>query len=114
RADQANAGVFLGQRVEMLPGAKADFQPDFLDARKIVAWIGARLKREGELGKEGPAQFHLASGLFGTFAPAIQFPPPGGGRLFGLSQTAPLIASARSVFSQEKPPSASGSRPKWP
>ena len=28
--------------------------------------------------------------------------------------TARLIASARSVFSQEKPPSLSGARPKWP
>ena len=28
--------------------------------------------------------------------------------------TAPLIASTRSIFSQEKPPSASGARPKWP
>ena len=31
-----------------------------------------------------------------------------------LQAAAFLIASARSVFSQEKPPSASGARPKWP
>lgn len=37
-----------------------------------------------------------------------------GSRIDRLLQSAFLIASARSVFSHENPPSSSGVRPKWP
>lgn len=49
---------------------------------------------------------------------ALAFPTPEKGAIRPLAsvraQRRFLMASAISVFSQEKPPSASGLRPKWP
>ena len=99
---------------------------------EIITRIAADFRREMKLRQQRVDQALLMGGKLRPLAAAIKLAAlTFGVRAFGrcghwanalrrrapeglFYQNARLIWSARSVFSHEKPPSASGSRPKWP
>ena len=67
--------------------------------------------------KEGALQTLVSLGSIGRLSETRMAGDKAGHRIAQCEEvyfTALLIAAARSVFSQEKPPSFSGARPKWP
>ena len=108
---------------EMLAAAEADFQPHILRGRpeQRREWL-----RRGPVEIQFQArqccsqQVLLAGGKSATDVttidePALYYRLARIGPAVGCNQlSASLIGSTRSSFSQEKPPSASGLRPKWP
>ena len=117
-AHDAHMGMGCGLMGEMFAAAEADLEPDLID----IAEQGLRVyppvpKRNGDPRKEGLHQIRLTrlQGLalgapINVAARAVGFAAQG----VPSQRTAAAILSARSVFSQEKPPSESGVRPKWP
>jgi hypothetical protein len=113
-ADEAALRIGGRQRREVLARAEADLEPHL---RGRVGEEGARveagrrcvLEIDQKLGQQPLDQGLTRRPRRLAAAPAVEglAPPP-------VAQSAPRIASARSVFSQEKPPSGSGARPKWP
>jgi hypothetical protein len=112
-ADERRLRRGLGLPGDMLAGAEADLEPK-----------RGRRQRLAGIEQQARQQFVDEPALAGTQAPAdtpaIEVAPPGGqvagGRgSAGVAQwKAAVRSSTRSSRSQEKPPSASGLRPKWP
>jgi hypothetical protein len=102
--------VRQGQGMEMLAGAKPHLKPDLayrhrkaVPGRARLRWLKAESRQK--LGQE----FGLRTAQPGSLAPPIEL----AARPFRMrTQNALFRMSTRSVFSQEKPPSASGVRPK--
>ena len=88
---------------QMLAAAEPNFQPHFADRQWIVQ-INPQLRQQFF----HQLQMMTAQGL--TPAPPVKLIA----FLVFAHFTAALRAFTRSVFSQEKPPSFSGVRPKWP
>jgi hypothetical protein len=120
------ADVAMRRRLgdQMLAAAKADFEPDFAwGERKQRRAIEPRRRADFQPRQQVPDQRRLAAAQGLAMGPAIERAPlagirTGSGRGFvfscGDQETRRLKSPARSVRSQEKPPSASGLRPKWP
>jgi hypothetical protein len=124
-ADEAD--IAMGPRLgdEMLAAAEADLEPDFprreREQRGAIAdrrWIDLEPRQAffDQRSMIGPQRLAAA-------APVERAPRrilvDARARLIGVrlrtdQETRPRNELARSVFSQEKPPSASGLRPKWP
>ena len=117
-ADEPDVGMSLRLGDQMLAAAEADLEPKLarLERKQRRSGFERRridLKRRQALGDQ--ARMMRAQRL------ALAAPVKGAARL-RFADAVPATAltraqrswSARSVFSQEKPPSASGSRPKWP
>jgi hypothetical protein len=136
---KADCGLTRGLIDEMLAAAKSDFDTDFLDADvKERAQIGrcrrCQVERQprqqcfDQVGLVQPQPLALAAakkssrplGSGGSFVVveilAVHATAQSRGRgrnsIASDQATAFLMVSAMSVFSQEKPPSASGARPK--
>jgi hypothetical protein len=112
-ADKALARRRRGLRRQMLAGAKADLERDRLGRRgeqrgRVEAPL--RRQRDGEPRQQRRQQVLLSRAELAAAAAAIKDAPAE--RLF--AQKAPRSALTRSSCSQEKPPSGSGGRPKWP
>jgi hypothetical protein len=91
---------------QVLAAAEADFQP------APLSHAGQRImQRHPEVGQQLVHEFGMMTAQGFTLAPPIELEP-----LFGVDDhfSAALSAFTRSIFSQEKPPSFSGARPKWP
>ena len=90
---------------QMLAAAEADFEP------AALAHAGQRIRQlHPELRQQLFHQLGMMTAQGFPLAPPVELEP-----LFAVDHfTAALSAFARSVFSQEKPPSLSGARPKWP
>src|SRR5262249_3633925 len=107
--DHPDWRMMLGLPQEMLAGAEADLEPDIVDrhgeglARRVEACKIERQPRQQQAAQAGLVRRELR-----PLATAVELLAV----TFRMTQNARLIASARSVFSHEKPPSASGSRPK--
>ena len=128
-ADEADIGILARLRDQMLAAAEADLEPDF--ARRKCEQGLARGERR-DIHFEPRQQLRDEARVMGAqrLAPAaaINSAAPVRAGLGGVGFAArrerrqdgsrdyarPRNCSARSVFSQEKPPSASGVRPKWP
>ncbi len=113
-ADQADGGMGLRLGGEMLAAAIADLQPDLV-TRGVEERGGVKPARfrqgEGQPRQEIVPKRLLAGPQRSSAAPAIERPMI----LWRVGQAkAERSAGTRSSFSQEKPPSASGLRPKWP
>ena len=124
-ANETDGWVLTGLPKEMLPTAEADLEPDILlGLDEQLLWVESTAPPRGDLDlwqeilKQGTSRRAQPS----TGPPAIE---PlwlifGHVRLCQPRGPAPAQAAARcnsltrSVFSQENPPSGSGSRPKWP
>ena len=126
-AEKADLGIAQGLPGEMVARAEADLEPDLRDGggkqrgrMEAFAGIGQGDRHGGQLvfeqlgarGAQGP-----------PLAPAVKPPNPAVApsvvavRQRAVRYDAPKAdfnAATRSVRSQEKPPSASGARPKWP
>jgi hypothetical protein len=103
----------LGNQV--LTAAEADLQPDRINrAGKQRLKIGRRRRRDidAQARQQRGEQFRLAGAQPFALAPAVERAGTGFALLAQL--TARFRLAARSVCSQEKPPSRSGARPKWP
>ncbi len=104
RADQGDVGMAFCLPGKMLSAAKPDFQPEPFAAFKIGLAVPA----------DDNAQFRqkrIDQELAAGRKPA---PPAASPGLSAGQEKAFLSSPARSVLSQENPPSASASRPKWP
>lgn len=112
-ADEPEGRMLLRLPQKMLARAEAHFQPDVVDRhRKVGLRIGVLAKPQRQRGKQLLAQSLLPRGGLGALAaPVEKFLATLRRRRHA---TARFRLSARSVFSQEKPPSESGARPKWP
>jgi hypothetical protein len=114
--DQADLGMGGGLGREMLAAAEADLQPQ-RGGRRIEAAAGIEGgaclgKRQGERRQPLLEQAAAPRPQPAAVAPAIEVRPLAAG---GLAQwSADFSPSTRSSRSQEKPPSASAGRPKWP
>jgi hypothetical protein len=100
-------------RQQMFATTKADFEPDFAgDEGEKSSGVGDRPGRDFKLRQ---AVFDQP-GVVGPQRLAAAAPIERAPRAFvvAVQETRPRNWLARSVFSQEKPPSASGLRPKWP
>ena len=103
-----------GLRGEMLAAAEADLEPErsarVREGRERIARIDAqpRQKRADQLVLRRPQPLALAAAVERARGVA-----PGRGRPVR-QDSAERSVSTRSVRSHEKPPSASGLRPKWP
>ena len=108
--DDANVGMLRRLPGQMLAAAKADFQPTL--AHRLAKQSGKRAWwRPGEIGTQPRQETGVARLLRFTqrmtLSAAIKVPPLAVAQL-----TLARISLARSVRSHEKPPSASGARPK--
>ena len=115
-ADEADVRMGRGLPGKVLAAAEADLQPDILDvaeqALRLLERAHARL--DAQSGEQVLDQPRLAGAQRRTLAPAIELAPVLG-VVIGRDQVrARLSSPERSTRSQEKPPSASGGRPKWP
>ena len=105
----------------MLAAAEADLEPDLVHlAPEQAGGIGevlrgvepqARQQRPEQVGLPGAQLLALAPAEEGAGAACAIVVQAGSA---GFSADAERSSSTRSVFSQVKPPSASGARPKWP
>lgn len=111
-AYEADVWMGLGLGEQMLAAAEADLQPDFAWAFReqragVGDWRRSDLQPRQTLGDQ--------RGMMGAERLAAAAPIEGAPRCFGAGvrqETRPRNLSPRSVFSQEKPPSESGWRPK--
>jgi hypothetical protein len=132
-ANEADARMRFGLRNQILAAAESDLEPHIVERNREQAHEFAR-RRHVEVECEARQQIFKQPRLMRTqtmtLAAAEEAAPEF--RLFisgrhgaaitrgtiarrdGCQETAPRIASTRSVFSQENPPSGSGERPKWP
>jgi hypothetical protein len=105
-----------GLGCQVLAAAEADLEPEVVDGRaEERARIERAALRQGD--PDRGQQMLEERGLPGAKRPAAAPAVDPALRRLGqgsLRQKARLRFGARSVFSQEKPPSASGGRPKWP
>ena len=111
-ADEADVAMGAGLRQQMFAAAKADLEPDFAGGeREEVGGARDRARRDVE-----PRQkLFDQRGVIGPQRLAAAAPVKRAPRAFAIvafQETRPRNWLARSVFSQEKPPSASGLRPK--
>jgi hypothetical protein len=124
RADEADPGMPRGLPGEMLAAAEADLEPDIggrsWEQGREIEPLARPGRRDAQLRQEMGEQPLLAGSKTPAAPPSIELQPLGlflsghrHGRL-DLAQTARSKGSTRSSFSQEKPPSGSGARPKWP
>jgi len=109
----------FGLRGEMLAGAEADLEPELVGwNRKEPLRMEAAALREldAQLRQQAREQVALAGTQSPPAASAVEDPAPGiGARLRRVPQAkAERSCGIRSRRSQEKPPSDSGCRPKWP
>jgi hypothetical protein len=113
-ADKADIAMGAGLRQQVFAAAKADLEPDFArDEREEAGGARDRARRDVEPGQKLFDQ----RGVIGPQRLAAAAPVKRAPRAFAIvavQETRPRNWLARSVFSQEKPPSASGLRPKWP
>ena len=117
--DEADAGVRGRLRGEMLARAEADLEPQRTLIILGVAEQRRRVDRSGRGDADRRQQRLDEIGLTGAelvplTAPIETAEGGGAGCVIGGQATAALSLSTRSSFSQLKPPSASGVRPKWP
>src|SRR5579883_1792486 len=122
-ADEADIAMRQGLGDQMLAAAKADFEPDLagLERKKRRA-IKPRRDAHFDLRQQFTQQRCVMAAQGLAMRPSINDAPlaglAGGRRIIVVVQrdqaARRLKFSTRSVFSQEKPPSASGLRPKWP
>ena len=115
------SGLWLACQRRCSAAAEADLQPHLANGRGKE-----RGKERGRSGRAGRARGAArprpaatagarSSGARACARTSAARPARLACEISAASQAAAfLIASARSVFSQEKPPSASGVRPKWP
>ena len=103
-ADQRDLGMAFRLPGKMLAAAKPDFQPEPF-AKLVIGF--AVLADDNPQFRQQRIDQEPASGR----KPA---PPAASPGLPAGQEKAFLSSPARSVFSQENPPSASASRPKWP
>ena len=112
-ADKALARRRRGLRCQMLAGAEADLEGDRLGRRGERCGrveMPCFRQRDGEPRQQRRQQVLLSRAKLAAAAAAIKDAPAE--RRF--AQKAPRSALTRSSCSQEKPPSGSGGRPKWP
>ena len=104
----------------MLAGAEADLEPEIALRRReegLRIEAAALRQREAQGGQQIAQQIALAGPQLPAAAPAIDDAPALRGlcRRFLVDQAkADFSCGTRSSRSQEKPPSGSGARPKWP
>jgi hypothetical protein len=115
-ADQPDPGVGGRLGGEMLAAAEADLEPDRGrrrgEAAARVERRAAFRQRQGELRQPVLEQAAAAGPQPSAAAAAIEARPVGPVR--SAQWSADFSPSTRSSRSQEKPPSASAGRPKWP
>src|SRR5207237_1273979 len=111
--EHADIAMFARLPQQVLAGAEARFQPDLVDgSREVRLGIGVLAKSKRQCGEKFFTQALLPRGGFRALAtPVEKFFPAFRRRRHA---TARFRLSARSVFSQEKPPSESDARPKCP
>jgi hypothetical protein len=117
-ADETAARLRSGLRSQMLAGTESKLEPDRFDWR-VEQSAGLEpsdfRQVEAQIGKQRRQDLALSGPQLAAAAAAIEDPLAGCVRIGGLRpQNAALSSFTRSSRSQEKPPSASGVRPKWP
>jgi hypothetical protein len=117
-ADKADVGVRLRLPGEMFAGAKANFEPQPVRGFRETGVRRKRRRLESTL-TIGDQNFDFRQQRIDqrlAIGPKRPPKPPTVQRTLGrtVQLNANFSWSAISVFSQEKPPSASGLRPKWP
>ena len=115
-ADKPGLRMLLGQLREMLAAAETDFEPN-RGSRGTEEGVRIEVTRCREVHRQPRQQFVDEGLLSGTQSPPaaaaedLMAPFRLGTRY---AQKARRSSSTRSSLSQEKPPSGSGWRPKWP
>ncbi len=115
RPDQPDIGIGSGLRGKMLARPEADLEPQ--RTRAVTVGIEQRRRRQrpggnGDAWQQRLDERRLPNPQLMPLLPPVQAAK--GGRVGRNQATAAFSASTRSSFSQLKPPSASGVRPKWP
>ena len=123
-ADNPNIGIGLRLLNEMLACAEPDLQPHFARRRGERTPRRQRLRRNRKQRQRFGEQTLLARAkrlaAAASIEPASRRRPvasadsQSSASQWAAGQARARSVSARSVFSHEKPPSASGARPKWP
>jgi hypothetical protein len=115
-AYEAGLGILLGLQREMFAPAKPDLQPsrspEAVEQHSGIERAGCR-KIHDKLRQRTRDQGPLSGTKGSTAATAVDKPTPRRLRIRAF-QKARRRSSTKSNLSQEKPPSASGFRPKWP
>ena len=120
-ADEADIGMGAGLRRQVLAGAEAHFQPNVghrsVKNGRQVEPAAAFRRRHPQARQQVPQQFLPALAQPVAAPPAVPAGPVVAGLRAAAGQLPPkmdLRSSTSPVRSQEKPPSESGGRPKWP
>ena len=117
-ADKPDVGTGPGLGRQVFPGAETDLEPDFgnraLESAFEVEGCARGWELQAQPGQQGLDQRLAAGTQFVAAAPAVpakRFVTDIGAQV---APKADFRSSTRSMLSHEKPPSASGARPKWP
>jgi hypothetical protein len=108
-AQDQHARMTRGLGGHVLAAAESYLQPDLDGVRRQRAWLDHAV-RNGDARQQALQQRRLAR----LDRPRLDAAVAAEGRVRLARQARPRRSLARSVFSHEKPPSASGARPKWP